>query len=59
MGRMVCFIDKIGLPGTCGKETVGKTINCKKCGFYKKFKGKEKEFIYCFWKDEIKNYKSQ
>ena len=41
MSRTVCFIDKIGLPGTCAKEAMGKVIDCKKCDFYKKFKGKE------------------
>jgi len=61
MGRTVCFIDKIGMPGTCGEEARGKsTIDCKKCSFYKKFKGKErKEFIYTLWTGELDKIKKK
>lgn len=54
MSKIVCFIDEGGI-GTCVRGAQGETIDCKKCSFYKKFKGKEaKEFIYCNWKGEIK-----
>jgi hypothetical protein len=61
MSRLVCFIDKIGLPGTCSEEAKGKTtIDCKKCRFYKKFKGKEsEEFLYCCWKGELNTKNSK
>ena len=53
MSRTVCFIDKEGFIGTCSEKGKGK-IDCKKCGFYKKFKGKEEEnFSYCFWKGKL------
>mgnify|MGYP001563428402 CR=1 FL=1 len=60
MSRIVCFIDKKGFAGTCSEESAGKdTIDCKKCPFKKKFEGKEeREFSYCLWKGEIKNYKN-
>jgi len=56
MSRTICFIDKEGLIGTCSEEAIGKTeIDCQKCEFYKKFKGKEKEeFSYCAWIGELK-----
>ena len=55
MGGIVGFIDKEGLSGTCSED---ETIECKKCEFYKKFKGKEKaNFSYCTWKGEIKENK--
>jgi len=56
MSRIICFIDKEGMIGTCSEEAMGKTdIDCKKCDFYKKFKGKEKEnFTYCAWLGKIK-----
>jgi len=47
MSRIVCFIERGGV-GTCVKEAQGKIIDCKKCSFYKKFKGK-RGFSYCFW----------
>jgi len=56
MGKLVCFSDNEGMVGTCSEEASGKDIiDCKKCSFYKKFKGKEKkEFYYCNWKGELK-----
>ena len=55
MGRLVCFIDKEGMTGTCTEEASGqKEIDCKKCEFRKKFEGKEKEeFYYCLWKGKL------
>ena len=51
MGKNVCFIDRNGMIGTCCKEN---TIDCDKCDFKKKFRGKEKEeFSYCFWLGEL------
>ena len=55
MSRIVCFIDKItGTCGTCGLDAMGETIiDCKKCNFMKKFKGKErKHFSWCKWLGE-------
>jgi hypothetical protein len=59
MSQIVCFIDKIGMPGTCGVEASGQaTIGCKKCSFYKTYKGKErKEFIYALWTGELDKIK--
>ena len=59
MSRTVCFIDKEGGVGTCCVEGLtGKqynTIDCHKCSFYRKFKGREsEEFVYCDWLGEIK-----
>lgn len=57
MGKIVCFSDKDGMVGTCCEEAIGKTvIDCDKCDFKEKFKGREKdEFSYCFWLGEIKD----
>ncbi len=55
MSRIICFIDKDGMCGTCGEEAIGKdTIDCDKCSFRKQFNEKEKDnFIYCIWKGEL------
>lgn len=62
--RTVCFIDNDGNVGTCGIEGLDDEqiieqmgdlcIDCKKCSFYLKFKGKEKEeFSYTAWTGEL------
>ena len=57
MSRLICFIDKNGFAGTCSEEATGKDkIDCSKCPFRKKFKGREKkEFSYCRWIGELNN----
>ena len=57
MGRIVCFIDKEGMIGTCCEESIGKDIiDCNECNFKKQFKDKEKdEFSYCLWLGKIED----
>ena len=56
MSRIICFIDKDGICGTCSEEAMGKSeIDCRKCSFRKEFEGKEKDnFIYTKWTGELK-----
>jgi len=60
LDRTICFIDKDGMSGVCTieglsddqiKELMGSyVIDCSKCSFYNKYKGKEKEeFSYTRW----------
>jgi hypothetical protein len=56
MSRIICCIEKDnGMYGVCGMEAMGETdINCKKCVFYKMYKGKEKEyFSWTKWTGDI------
>jgi len=45
-----CVIDKEGWIGICKNESKDSNLDCEKCPFSKKFKGREREyFVYTAW----------